>query len=179
MKSLLFFVKLSGLAFFLLLGMQQVSAQRISDGSAGHSLPYSPPCSVQGLGRSPALSALPITTEIDCKLPFALRSSRHPSQWAALRQGGAEYAWVSGLQDFVLLQRGAGQSTMWDHSAAGLTTANDMGSRRASPSLGVTAAQPDPDPPRAVPLHTIKLVLMGAALGLLVLGVGHKALQRW
>lgn len=94
-------------------------------------------------------------------------------------QGRAEYVAVPGLHDVLMLQTSTGPSSIWNHRAAGLISTSDKGLHAVSPSLSATAAPPDRGQPRALPLHTIKLVLMGAALALLVLGVGHKATQRW
>ncbi len=179
MKTPLFFVKLLVAAFFLLAGMHEVSAQRVSDLSKGHSLRYSTPCSGHGWGRSKASTSISITTAIDCKIRPALHVSRPPIPWTPFMPGRAEYVAVPGLHDVLMLQTSTGPSSTWNHRATGLISTSDKGLRGVSPSLGATAAPPDRGPPRTLPLHTIKLVLMGAALALLVLGVGHKATQRW
>lgn len=179
MKSPLFFVKLLIAAFFLLAGMHEVSAQRVSDLPTGHSLRYSGPYSGHGWGRFQASTSLSITTAINHKMRLALHVSRAPIPWAPFMQGRAEYLAVPGLHDVLMLQTEVVPSSSWNHRAAGFISTSDKGLRGVSPSLGATAAQPDRNPPRTLPLHTIKLVLMGAALALLVLGVGHKAPLRW
>ncbi len=179
MKSPLFFVKLLVAAFFLLAGMHEVSAQRVSDLPTGHSLRYSGPYSGHGWGRFQASTSLFITTAINHKMRLALQVSRAPIPWATFMQGRAEYAAVPGLNDLWMLQTDIGPSTTLNHRGAGFISTSDKGVHGVSPSLNATAAQADADQPRALPLHTIKLVLMGAALALLALGVGHKATQRW
>ena len=178
MKSQLFFVKLSVAVFFPLVGVQQASAQRVSDLSVGHHLPYSQSCSGQGYGRS-AVSSLLITAVVDCKIRPALHLSRHPSPWVAVVQGSTEYALVSGSHAFVMVQTGGGHSTPWGQAAVGMKSTTDKSLRGFAPSLSATAVQADSGQPRVLSLNTIKLVLMATALALLVLGVGHKAVPRW
>lgn len=179
MKSPMFFVKLLVAAFFLLAGMHEVSAQRVSDLPTGHSLRYSAPCSGHGWGRSQASTSLSITTAINHKMRLALHVSRAPIPWATFMQGRADYAAVPGLHDLWMLQAGVVPSSTWNHGAAGFISTSDKGLRGVSPSLSARAAPSDQDPPRTLPFRTTKLVLMIAALALLVVGVGHKAAQRW
>lgn len=178
MKSPLYFVKLLA-AFFLFTGMQAVSAQWISDLPARNPWVYSPPCAWRGFGGSAASFSLTKTTVSDCKMRMAVHGIRPSAERAVLMQGPAEYVLTSGAHDFEMRQRVARHAQMPNHGAAGFDSASDKGLRGLSTSLSTAEVPPDSNPPRALPLGTIKLVLMGAALALLVLGVGHKAPLRW
>jgi len=179
MKSPLFFAKLPAAAFFLFTGMQPAAAQRVPDGGAAHFLPYALPCLEQGRGR-PAVSSSVVLAVVDCKIRPALRLSRSPVP-AGMRwmQGRVAYGPVSGLPDVVVLPTGIVPTTPWSHRATGFTGTSDQGLRGVLPRSSARAAPADGDPPSRRPPYTVKLVLMGAALALLVLGVGHTTARRW
>lgn len=178
MKSPLFFVKLS-VAFFLLAGVQQLLAQKILDLSAGTPLPYSLPWSEHGLGRSAALSSMSITAASDCKKQRVADVNRYPSHWMRFMQNTPDCAAVPGRHHFSTVQSSGIRAMARNHAADGFKTLGDQGLRRSSGSLVGTAPALEPERSKPLSLNTIKLVLMGAALALLVMGVGHKTLGRW
>ncbi|QMV72198.1 hypothetical protein HS961_04800 [Comamonas piscis] len=178
MKSPLFFVKLS-LAFFPLMGVQPIWAQKMLDSSAGTPLPYSLPWSEYRLGRSAALSSMSITAASDCKKQRVADVDRYPSHWTRFMQNTPDCAAVPGQHHFSTVQSSGVPAMAQNHAAEGFKTIGDQGLRRSSGSLVGTAPALEPERSKLLSLSTIKLVLMGAALALLVMGVGHKTLGRW